>query len=352
MQVGNNSAPVKESSVIYSQSTGSIKAIEAGTETDSEQSARNWLDGIYGSTKTAIKYPTFQPLTYSMNYINHNDAYNIAKAMTESGNIYGLTGKTDSHLIKNSEWGVVAYLSQSQYGLDKQEICINNVNLDSGGAKRTDTAGKSGVDSVYAVTGCTTGSTSAGESVKTIENINGTTGNTANDGVYTWNQKNGCKASSTGTIYGIYDLSGGMWERTATYVANGDGNLKTYGSSIAYDDSTLKTANTKYTTVYSFDSSTDNTGITNNDTNLNTASVNNYRRNTLIYGDGIRETSTVGTGNSSWYTDCSYYPSLYNPFWIRGGYSWTGLGNGLFCFHRATGYSHYVFGFRAVLVIS
>ncbi|MFR0823698.1 MAG: hypothetical protein ACLSHH_08910, partial [Clostridia bacterium] len=70
MQVGNNSAPVKESSVIYSQSTGSIKAIEAGTETDSEQSARNWLDGIYGSTKTAIKYPTFQPLTYSMNYIN------------------------------------------------------------------------------------------------------------------------------------------------------------------------------------------------------------------------------------------------------------------------------------------
>ncbi len=48
-----------------------------------------------------------------MNYINHNDAFNIAKAMTENGNIYGLTENTDSHLMKNSEWGAVAYLSQS-----------------------------------------------------------------------------------------------------------------------------------------------------------------------------------------------------------------------------------------------
>ncbi|MFR0823517.1 MAG: hypothetical protein ACLSHH_07950 [Clostridia bacterium] len=212
---GNNSAPVKASSVNYSQANVWVKSVEAGTEKDSSQSARNWLDGIYGGTKTAIKYPTFQPVTYSMNYMNHNDAFNIAKVMTESGNIYGLTGSTDSHLMKNSEWGAVAYLSQSQYGLDKQEICINNVNLNSGETVRTSVAGKSGVDSVYAVTGCTTGFTSAGETVKTMENINGTTGNTANNGVYTWDQLNGCKASSTGTIYGIYDLSGGSWERTS-----------------------------------------------------------------------------------------------------------------------------------------
>ena len=212
---GNNSAPVKASSVNYSQANVWVKSLEAGTEKDSSQSARNWLDGIYGGTKTAIKYPTFQPVTYSMNYMNHNDAFNIAKVMTESGNIYGLTGSTDSHLMKNSEWGAVAYLSQSQYGLDKQEICINNVNLNSGETVRTSVAGKSGVDSVYAVTGCTTGFTSAGETVKTMENINGTTGNTANNGVYTWDQLNGCKASSTGTIYGIYDLSGGSWERTS-----------------------------------------------------------------------------------------------------------------------------------------
>ena len=349
---GNNSASVKASSVSYSQTTVWTKAIEAGTESDSSQSARNWLDGIYGSTKTAIKYPTFQPVTYSMNYISHNDAFNIAKAMTESGNIYGLTGSADSHLMKNSEWGAVAYLSQSKYGLDGIDITVNNVNLNSGGTKRTNTAGKSGVDSVYAVTGCTTASTTAGESVKTMANINGTTGNTANNGVYTWDQLNGCKASSTGNIYGIYDLSGGTYERTAAYVANGNNNLKGYGASIAYDGSTLRTANTKYTTAYPFDSSTDNTGITNNDTNLNTASMNNYKKNTLIYGDGIRETSTAGTGNSSWYGDSSSYPGLDYPFSIRGGYLWNGSTAGLFCFSRGNGGSSFDGGFRAVLTVS
>ena len=349
---GNNSAPVKASSVSYSQSSVWIRAVEAGTDSDSSQTARNWLDGIYGSTKTAIKYPTFQPVTYSMNYINHNDAFNIAKAMTENGNIYGLTGSADSHLMKNSEWGAVSYLSQSKYGLNGTDITVNNVSLNSGGAKRTNTAGKSGVDSVYAVTGCTTASTSAGESVKTMTNINGTTGNTANNGVYTWDQLNGCKASSTGNIYGIYDLSGGTWERTAAYVANGNGNLKSYGASIAYDGNTLRTASTKYTTAYPFDSSTDNTTIANNDTNLNTASANNYKKNTLIYGDGIRETFTAGTGSTSWYGDDSYYPGLYAPFSIRGGNLWNGSGAGLFSFSRTTGNSAYNLGFRAVLAVS
>ena len=352
MQVGNNSAPVKASSVNYSQSEVWVRTVEAGTTEDSSQTARNWLDGIYGSTKTAIKYPTFQPVTYSMNYINHNDAFNIAKAMTENGNIYGLTDSSDSHLMKNSEWGAVAYLSQSKYGLDGIDITVNNVNLNSGGAKRTNTAGRSGVDSVYAVTGCTTGSTSEGETVKTMANINGTTGNTANNGVYTWDQLNGCKASSTGTIYGIYDLSGGAWERTAAYVANSHGELKAYGASIVYDGSTLRTASTIYTTAYPFDSSTDNTGITNNETNLNTASANNYKKNTLIYGDGIRETSTVGTGSSSWYGDYSAYPGLNNPFSGRGGHLWNSSIAGLFCFYRATGNSSYANGFRAVLTVS
>ena len=349
---GNNSAPVKASSVNYSEANSWVRTVEAGTDSDSSQSARNWLDGIYGSTKTAIKYPTFQPITYSMNYINHNDAYNIAKAMTENGNIYGLTDSSDSHLMKNSEWGAVAYLSQSKYGLNGTNITINNVSLNSGGAKRTNTAGKSGVDSVYAVTGCTTGSTTAGESVKTMANINGTTGNTANNGVYTWDQLNGCKASSTGTIYGIYDLSGGTYERTVAYVANSHGELKTYGASIAYDGNTLRTASTKYTTAYPFDSSTDNTEITNNDTNLNTASANNYKKNTLIYGDGIRETSTAGTGSSSWYGDYSYYPGLYNPFSVRGGTLWNGSSAGLFYFVRNNGISSFAHGFRAVLAVS
>ena len=349
---GNNSTPVKASSLNYSQSNSYVRAIERGQSVDGSETARNWLDGIYGATKTAIKYPTFQGTTYSMNYISHNDAYNIAKAMTEEGNIYGFTRSTDSHLMKNSEWGAVAYLSKSKYGLNETDIAVNNVNLNSGGAARTNTAGKSGVDSVYAVTGCTTGSSSEGEKIITEDTINGTIGNTANNGIYTWNQLTGTKASSSGTIYGIYDLSGGLWERTADYVANGNSSLKMNGNSITYDGSTLKTTSTKYTTTYPFDSSTDHTSIANSDTNLNTASNNNYKKNTLIYGDGIRETSTAGTGNTSWQGDYTLYPCLIIPFSIRGGHLWDGPSAGLFCLTRTGGNNYCNGGFRAVLTVS
>ena len=46
--------------------------------------------------------------------------------VTFNGNsTYGLTSKTDSHMLKNSEWGAVAYLSHSKYGANR-EVYINN----------------------------------------------------------------------------------------------------------------------------------------------------------------------------------------------------------------------------------
>ncbi len=325
---GNNNTQVKASSVNYSQTT----VWAAGTETggsDGSLSARNWLDGIYGSTQTAIKYPTFQGTTYAMNYINHNDSYNISKVLNESGNIYGLSSDSDSHLMKNSEWGAVAYLSQSKYGLNGTNIYINNVNLNNS------------TTSVYAVTGCSATSENASANKTTIANINATTGNTVNNNTYTWNQKNGQKASSSGTIYGIYDLSGGTWERTAAYVANGNGNLKTYGASIAYEGNTLKTVSTKYTTVYPSNDS--------GESNIDTASQKNYALNKKIYGDGIRETSTAGTGSTSWYGDYSYFPALHVPFSFRGGFLWFTSNAGLFYFYRSNGSSSYYNGFRPVV---
>ncbi len=115
---GNNTTPSKKSSVSYTQDTSWVRGIEIGTEEgESEQQARNWLDGIYGETDTKISYPVFEPLTYTMNYMNINDTYNICKSMNESGNIYGFTTNTsDTHLMKSSEWGMVSYLSYSKYG--------------------------------------------------------------------------------------------------------------------------------------------------------------------------------------------------------------------------------------------
>ena len=112
---GNNTAPNKKSSQSYTQKTSYVNTVESGAGYI-EQLARNCLDGIYGETETKISYPVFQPLTYSMNYINTSDAYSVSKIMNESGNIYGFTVDTsDTHLMKSSEWGMVAYLSYSKY---------------------------------------------------------------------------------------------------------------------------------------------------------------------------------------------------------------------------------------------
>ena len=330
---GNNKATVKASSVNYSQDTSWVAKIEAGTSSDSTQPARNWLDGKYGSTTTAIKYPTFQGLTYSMNYINHNDAYRISKVLTESGNIYGLnSSSTDSHLMKNSEWGAVAYLSQSKYGLDETNIIINNVTLENS------------TKSVYAVTGCAGLTSDSNEVTTTMGALN----NRTQSGVYVWTQKNGTGASSTGTIYGIYDLSGGTWERVASIINNGNSELTTYGNQIVADLN--NGGSTRYIKVYSYDSSKDNTAISTTWENIGVAGTANYNKNTMIYGDAIRETSTKGLGQTGWYSDYSVFAGLNFPFLVLGGgYAHNSM-SGLFFFCRDFGHSYYSGGFRSVLV--
>ena len=342
---GNNSAPVKASSVNYSQMTSIVPAKEAGTTNTVTTTARNWLDGEYSikngtnyewkdGKETAIKYPTFQGLTYSMNYINMNDAFKISRVLAENENIYGFSNtSTDSHLMKNSEWGAVAYLSDSEYGLNGNDIILNNVTLSNS------------IKSVYGVTGCA-GETYDGNNVSTtIEAIN----NKTQEGIYTWREKKGILASSTGTIYGIYDLTGGTTEHVAGLINNENEKLETYAN---YVMSELKNGkSTKYITVYPHDNAQDNVTITNTVANLKIAKGANYIKNTKIYGDGIRETSTEGIGNTSWYGAYSYYAGLYEPLFIRGG-SYGGTSDaGLFAFAgKRVDSSICNWGFRVVLV--
>ena len=366
---GNNTAPVVASGVNYSQTGAWVQATEKGTSSGGTQPARNWLDGIYGETTTAIKYPTFQGTTYAMNYINHNDAYRIARALTDNGNIYGLSkASTNSHLMKNSEWGAVAYLSKSEYGQNETEIKTNNINLNSGGNKREETAGQTEVPySVYAVTGCSSNTTNTKNNIVKIADLNAATGNTGATGengtAYKWNQKTGQNASTKGTIYGIYDINGGLWERTADFISNGDGNLLTFGQALLDETKVTYTisgntktvtpntgASTKYATIYPYSSPESSTS-------LDTASQNNFANNTKIYGDAVRETtsSTAGTANTGWNTsawnsDYSCFPASGRPFFGRGGALWEGADAGSFAFARNDGSSVCYYGFRAVLV--
>ena len=297
------------------------------TGKDGSIKARNFYNtNGYDYATTAIKYPTFQGLTYSMNYINHSDAFSISRALTDDNNIYKLSNKeTDSHLIKNSEWGAVSYLGQSQYGLNGTNIRINNLTLNN--SEKT----------IYAVTGY---------AAKTLQNgdtkLEDARPVSSTEKVYKWTEKEGQRASCTGTIYGIYDMSGGTWERSAAIVNNGNdsGYLNTYGKAIMNALNNGKSS--EYVTVYP-------TGESKGQS-LDDASKSNYAANTKIYGDAIRETSRAGVGQTSWYDDYSYFVGAYSPFFRRGGYCWYTSGAGLFCFGRDAGSSSYNDGFRSVLV--
>ena len=316
---GNNNADKVDSKIKYSQADAWVSGYETGSG-DKAAQARNYYnyDG-YDNTTTYIKYPTFQGLTYSMNYINHSDAFSISRALTDDNNIYTLSNKeTDSHLIKNSEWGAVSYLGQSQYGLNGTNICINNLNTNNS------------EEYVYAKTGYASKNGNDSEAT-----------NSTND-VWKWNEKGGTAASCTGTIYGIYDMSGGTWERSAAIVNNGNdsGNLNTYGKAIMNALNNGKSS--EYVTVYP-------TGESKGQS-LDDASKFNYAANTKIYGDAIRETSTAGLGQTSWHDDYSSFVGAHGPFFVRSGFCWYTSGVGLFCFYRNDGYSAYDSGFRSVLV--
>ena len=285
-----------------------VKTENSSATSDGWAKARNYVDGVYGSTQTSIKYPTFQGSSYSMNYINHNDAFLLAKNMTGTKNIYGLSpSDTDSHMMKNSEWGAVAYISKSQYGLNPIDIAVNVKNSNDNS------------NNVYAVTGY-------------------------NNQGQTWNDTNikfGNSASTTGNIYGIYDMSGGTWERTAAYVNNGNENLSNYGASVI----TGGAISTKYATAYA-------SGETSSETTDDAKSEANYNvdGNKKIYGDAVYETSTKGSGYSAWYLDYSAFPENIYPFFVRGGHWDGGYTSGLFFFNWNNGEGNYHTTFRAVIV--
>lgn len=113
----------------------------------------------------------------SLRYIN------IANMFTSIQNIsknYGLNA--DSHMIKNMEWGAVAYLSHSKYGQGNMELRING-------------------NSSF-ITGC--GSNADGGSSTTCINEFGSSSSYLQ--------------STTGNIYGVFDMAGGSWEKVMGFM--------------------------------------------------------------------------------------------------------------------------------------
>ncbi len=143
-----------------------------------------------GGGNTTELDPMIKPNVTSWRYIDVSNAFNVALKMNDAGNIYGFSSNVDTHIIKNSEWGAVAYLSQSKYGkLGNEQYS---------GANKEVYQNKSD----QFITGCSYGSPPP------------TINSPSDYGChYTYDVNiNGTGASTTGTIYGIYDMNGGSWE--------------------------------------------------------------------------------------------------------------------------------------------
>ena len=125
--------------------------------------------------------------------------------MSASQDKYGWTSDVNSHLIKNDEWGAVAYLCYSKYG--------NVPKINGVGTWKSD---GSYWYNLY------TGAGIKGNEGDYIDFSEGTHG---------YNTELGRLASTTGNEYGIYDMAGGAWDWVAGYLDNGNSSLNTYGVS-------------------------------------------------------------------------------------------------------------------------
>ena len=156
------------------------------------------------------------------------------KSINKEKNIFGINSIiTDTHMIKNSEWGAVAYLSQSKYGkygnsnyeITKKEVYINNSNRVYTGRSGGSYGGNTAVNSVY-----------LDKTDVTNQNVN--TGYYTYDGYlleYDTNNKTLHRdmskvASTTGNISGVYDMSGGASEYVMGVFANSDGEKWSHNS--------------------------------------------------------------------------------------------------------------------------
>ena len=140
----------------------------------------------------------------------NNNTGVISVSGSGKGNIYGLSaGTTDSHMMKNSEWGAVAYLSHSKYGIN-EEIYINNSEGFYTGRSGGNVGGMAKVLHQQFPGGSTSTSRSNTYGYYTWDSkaiaVDGVVGS------YTSDRTLGEKASTTGNIYGIYDMSGGAIE--------------------------------------------------------------------------------------------------------------------------------------------
>ena len=282
--------------------------------------------------------PQIKPNVTSWRGAQVGTFFNGIQKMRESGNKYGFATTDETHMMKNMEWGAVAYLSHSKYGINK-EINANN--------SRDYYTGRSGGN----VGGATP--------------INGTYPEQNNSsqynkyGFYTYdgylldydtNIKSEIRdmskvASTTGNIYGIYDMSGGAEEYMMADLVYTNGTMISGWTKTHNSDFTgiLGESGTLFTGTYAFPSKRYydkySYGTTSKDSTA-------YSRGKL--GDATKEMApTEQYGN--WYDDYASFIMGKAYTWATRGYMFSDKNSGIFAFSIGTGNASSYYSARAVI---
>lgn len=211
---------------------------------------------------------------------------------------YNYERAMDSHMIKNTEWGAIAYLSHSKYGIDK-EINMNN-NSDY----------KTGYSSVLSDSKASNNGSNLG-----ITQL--------------YNTEVGYTASTTGNITGVYDMSGGSYEYVAAYLKG------KYGYS-GFNEENIQ-AYEKYFDIYPSDSTNDS--YQNRILGDATGEMGPFRK----YKDAwVGNDPNSWHRHNSWYGDAALFFQSIHPWMVRGGLFNDGPIGGSFAFsyYNGDGYGH------------
>ena len=292
-----------------------------------------------------------KPDVLSWNNQTISTAFEYSRKMELQGNIYGfsssattynatgeLTGDTnnfDTHNIKNMEWGAVAYLTQSKYGRCTDGLCTEIYINNSARLDRQTAEDGSNIDTWYDIyTGRSGGTVGDGVSYKaygtySYDDYVISDSNTKGEKV----EGRGVGASTTGNIYGIYDMSGGLWDRAM-------GNMAAAGGGF-YAASSGTWSTGLYPTLKYYDRYT--YGTTYNDGAA-------YKRGKL--GDATKEILKAVKDYGGWYSDYSWFPSSGGPWFYRGGHAGVGSRAGAFSFSRSWGGASSRHGSRVALIVN
>ena len=244
---------------------------------------------------------------------------------------YDYKRNLDSHMMKNTEWGAIAYLQHSKYGSG------TNVRLNNNSASIT---------GYQANNEPTCGYTGTNEECNRY----------CNDKSCNVSYPNSVLASTTNNISGIFDMSGGAAEYVMSFVKDNNNNyiIGRHNEATSGFKGILgcPTCDNNTSGIIEIKGGENIPSSNYYDIYINTAN-NNYDYFNRILGDATGEMGPFWRLNSrnlgSWYSNHSFYIRPHQPFYQRGGYYENGMEPGMFYFGLANGSIYETNTFRLVL---